>query len=148
MAQTKRCSKCREFKPLSDFHRDRGQLSGLSCRCRRCRGVQRRRRYIESGEHERMAQQYEAETRSIRYQRRYGITLADYDEMLEEQGGGCAICGKTPEDNGKRLGVDHDHNTGRVRGLLCDKCNSGLGMLRDDSTLLLRAVEYLEVEEE
>lgn len=78
----------------------------------------------------------------------YGITLEDYDEMLEWQGGGCAICGSPVGDGvGRRLSVDHDHETGEVRGLLCSRCNAGLGMFQDRQDLLLRAVEYLEMEE-
>lgn len=90
-----------------------------------------------------MQEAYEMEARGVRLQKFYGVTLADYDEMLENQGNGCAICGMTPSENGRRLFVDHDHNTGKVRGLLCSKCNSGLAMFCDDSTLLLKAVEYL-----
>lgn len=58
---------------------------------------------------------------------RYGITLADYDAMLKAQGGGCAICAKPPGK--RRLAVDHDHKTGRIRGLLCSGCNTTLGWL-------------------
>jgi len=74
---------------------------------------------------------------------RYGITLADYDEMLENQGGGCAICGKTPAEEGRHLSVDHDHETGEVRGLLCVDCNRGLGCFRDNSNLCRFAAQYL-----
>lgn len=76
----------------------------------------------------------------------YGLTEAEYMEMLASQSGRCAICGTT---NGRRksethpLYVDHDHSTGAVRGLLCQPCNSALGMLEDDPERLRRAVEYL-----
>ena len=74
---------------------------------------------------------------------KYGITLAHYDEMLERQENTCAICGLTPEENGKRLCVDHNHETGEVRGLLCDDCNRGIGTFRDNPVSLARAAEYL-----
>ena len=74
---------------------------------------------------------------------KYGITPEDYDRMLEEQGGGCAICGKTPEEEGKNLGVDHCHSTGIVRGLLCRGCNQGLGHYRDRADWLDKASAYL-----
>ncbi len=64
-----------------------------------------------------------------------------YERLLAAQNGGCAICGK--EANGNRLSVDHDHGTGRVRGLLCQQCNTGLGGFRDDPALLERAIAYL-----
>jgi hypothetical protein len=64
--------------------------------------------------------------RDCQYRQRYGITLADYDRMCEEQGGLCKICGNPPGSR-QRLAVDHDHDTGEVRGLLCTPCNAQLG---------------------
>ena len=74
----------------------------------------------------------------------YGITQADYERMFEKQGGCCAIC-KAPDPGGKKrfLSVDHNHKTGKVRALLCDDCNVGLGRLRDDPELLRAALTYL-----
>ena len=74
--------------------------------------------------------------------RMYGLTKDDYDRLLEAQNNGCAICGN-PCDIHKKLSADHDHQTGRVRGLLCHRCNTGLGCFRDDPNRLLKAVEYL-----
>jgi len=71
---------------------------------------------------------------------RHGMTLEEYDEMAAQQGGKCAICGSEPSG---RLHVDHDHGTGRVRGLLCGGCNKSLGLMKDDPRRLLAAVEYL-----
>lgn len=74
--------------------------------------------------------------------RMYGIDVDDYERMLEEQGGGCYLCGKKPE--GKRaLDIDHDHETGKVRGLLCSNHNRGIGLLGDDITILAKAIQYL-----
>lgn len=77
----------------------------------------------------------------------YGITLEQYAEMLVAQNGVCAICAK-PETVIHRnilnpLGVDHDHETGKIRGLLCRKCNSGLGNFNDDPNLMVKAISYL-----
>lgn len=76
--------------------------------------------------------------------RKFGITTAQYNAMLAEQGGGCAICGAT-EARGryKTFHVDHDHATGDVRALLCNRCNSGIGMFNDDHRLVARAHAYL-----
>jgi hypothetical protein len=75
---------------------------------------------------------------------RYGLTLAGYNELLDRQGGGCAICA-TPEPGGRgRFHVDHDHKTGIVRGLLCHACNVGIGNLGDDPERLRAAADYLE----
>ena len=72
--------------------------------------------------------------------RSYGMSRADYDALLESQGGVCAICGKPSE---KTLCVDHCHSTGTIRGLLCRKCNVGLGCLADDQATLIAALAYL-----
>lgn len=73
--------------------------------------------------------------------KRYGISASDYLWVLDVQGGVCAICKRPPK--GKRLAVDHDHKTGKVRGLLCSKCNTLLGNADDQPLILLSAVEYL-----
>lgn len=73
----------------------------------------------------------------------YGITLVQYERLFEKQSGGCAICGR----NQKRLCVDHDHISGRVRGLLCNSCNNGLGRFKDNPKSLRKAADYLESEE-
>ena len=75
--------------------------------------------------------------------REYGITLEAYDRMLAEQGGRCRICEAQPDPT-RPLCVDHDHDTGYVRGLLCSKCNSGIGLLGDAPITLLKAYQYLE----
>ena len=80
-------------------------------------------------------------------QRYFGISLVEYNEMLENQDGVCAICGKeeATKVNGKRvrLSVDHDHKTGKIRGLLCGNCNRGIGNLQDSPGLLKKAIDYL-----
>lgn len=86
--------------------------------------ISRNQRHIERGE---------------RNARKYGITTADYLGMLEAQRGRCGICYRRYE----MLVIDHDHETGEVRGLLCSGCNTGLGLFRDDPTRLANAVIYL-----
>ncbi len=83
--------------------------------------------------------------KQIRYfglKKRHGITKDDYEEMLANQGGVCGICHKPPPE-GQYLHVDHDHKTGRIRGLLCRQCNIGLGNLGDDASLIDKISEYL-----
>lgn len=79
--------------------------------------------------------------RRYELKKKYGITPEIYLEMLDRQGGVCALC-KKPGD-GKALCVDHDHASGKVRGLLCHSCNVALGLLKDDAEVLRRAIEYL-----
>jgi len=83
-------------------------------------------------------------SRNTHYMSRYGITVDDYDRMLEEQGGCCAICNTdTPSGRRGRFSIDHNHETGEVRGLLCQKCNAGLGYFKDSPTILATALKYL-----
>lgn len=78
-------------------------------------------------------------------QRTYGITIEDFDEMLEQQDGTCAICDGANADSARnrRLTVDHDHNTEKVRGLLCFTCNTSIGKLGDTYDALQKAADYL-----
>ena len=80
--------------------------------------------------------------------RRYGITVEQFEQMMERQQGCCAICGDPPDPNGvkaaSRLHIDHDHNSGQVRELLCNHCNRGVGAFRDDPDIMRKAIAYIE----
>lgn len=106
---------------------------GVKSRCRTCHNIWRR------------TTRDPQVSRNQAYRTRYGITLDDYDEMYAEQGGVCAICGTdTPGSRFKHFHVDHDHDTDKVRQLLCEACNTGLGKFRDNPLLLRLAASYLE----
>lgn len=77
-----------------------------------------------------------------RLKRQYGMTFEKYDEMLSAQNNVCAICGNNETEN-KKFAIDHDHVTNKIRGLLCHKCNRGLGSFKDDIQILQNAVNYL-----
>jgi hypothetical protein len=82
--------------------------------------------------------------RSFNLKGKYGITLIEYEAMVEKQNGVCAICKKPPTaGRGRRLMVDHDHQTGRIRGLLCHGCNNGLGDFCESADILRAAIEYV-----
>ncbi|MFE2230232.1 endonuclease VII domain-containing protein [Streptomyces kronopolitis] len=114
----KLCRTCGEIKPHGEWHRNATASDGLSTRCKACRAVQGRASHLK---------------------RHYGLTVAERDTMLKEQFGICPIC---LEPGPKH--VDHDHDTGKVRGVLCFNCNSALGKLRDDPDAMRRAIAYLE----
>ncbi|WP_204042742.1 endonuclease VII domain-containing protein [Acrocarpospora phusangensis] len=76
--------------------------------------------------------------------KRYGISLADYDQMLADQDFACAICDRAHNDEQGPLYVDHCHATGRVRGLLCRPCNTAIGHFEDNRQRLIQAAAYLE----
>lgn len=161
----KRCVKCGIVGPLTEFYRASGTQDGHRNDCKACNAADKARRYRANPEPprerarqwrranlDRRAMQRAAEVASGRKQisdrkshlkRKFGITLEDYERMLGDQGGGCAICGRPPRD-GVALHVGHDHETGRVRGLLCFRCNNALGDLEDDPVLLRQAARYLE----
>lgn len=88
------------------------------------------------------SEKYRQSIRNGGLKHRFGITSADYYEMLKEQKSVCAICGE--KDENRNLHVDHDHETGEVRGLLCKQCNHGLGNFRDNKQYLNSAIEYLD----
>ena len=132
-----RCSCCKKDLPSDDFYPDKSRSSGLASKCRPCNA----KKSLEWRANNPKAAAVHARRKEMKA--KYGLTLEDYDELLESQGGVCAICNK-PSHNYRRLAVDHDHETGAIRGLLCDKCNRGLGYFKDNRTTLLKAIEYLE----
>lgn len=78
--------------------------------------------------------------------KKYRLTLQDHEKLLKRSNDRCEICGSKTSTKGKsRLSIDHDHDTGKVRGLLCNSCNLGIGHLRHNSNLLLKAIEYLKI---
>lgn len=77
----------------------------------------------------------------MRYRKKFGIGLDEYDRLFNAQNGVCAIC---KEQDTQKLAIDHDHKTGDVRGLLCRACNTGIGLLKDDAQLLKSAIDYLQ----
>lgn len=81
--------------------------------------------------------------RDRHYRKHYGITLSEYNSMLKAQKRRCKICGKKKTQM-RKLCVDHCHETGRIRGLLCSTCNTGIGSFYHDPELMLKAIEYIE----
>lgn len=130
----KHCSTCKETKYLKDFSKHKGQPDGHHPQCKECRS-----KYKPSEESRKK------NTERLRKWNRFkvsGFTQEDYDNKLIEQDGKCAICGTS--NSGKMdWCADHDHKTGQKRGLLCHKCNTGIGLLQDDVDVLCAAIDYL-----
>lgn len=135
----KTCTKCGETKQLEDFYQQPDCKDGRQGSCKACDNVRTKAWKAAHPESERA-------TNRKRYLRvTYGITPEQYDDLLEAQRGRCACCG-TDEPGGRRRNtfhVDHDHKTGRVRGLLCHSCNIGIGALGDTLEGVERAAAYL-----
>lgn len=95
---------------------------------------------------ERDPEQMRAYGRKSHLKSKFGLTQEDYDAMLEAQAGGCAICGTEDTSPWDWFCIDHDHQTGTVRGLLCRSCNTAIGQVADSPEILRQAVAYLEAE--
>lgn len=132
----KRCVVCDQPKAFSEFAAHGGCRDGFRPECKDCTSrYQKVRRRSYRGE----------ASRRYALKKNFGITPEQYDQMLANQGGKCAICkSKNPSRSGSGFfAIDHDHKTGEVRGLLCSPCNSGIGMLRDSTSILRSAIKYL-----
>jgi hypothetical protein len=126
------CRTCGKTKPADDFHRHQGSRR---VHCKDCMRAQHRERYRATNGKDRVFDQS--------LQRLYGITLEQYNQMLDGQGHVCGLCGEAP-DTKKRMHVDHNHVTGRIRALLCHHCNLLIGNAKESMDRLRLAIAYLE----
>lgn len=167
----KHCSACKRRKALDEFGKNRSMPDGHAAHCTACKrrmsaeSRERHRETLRLRQQEwrknnlELAKQLDRDryaenksgrrhySRARRLRANYGITLEQFDQMAAEQKYACAICGEHPAPVGKHnrdtLNVDHDHSTGKVRGLLCVSCNLGLGNFGENPARLLRAMDYL-----
>jgi hypothetical protein len=125
----KRCADCNQTKPVEEFPRNKNSKDGYHCYCKACNNArtQESRQRLHGG------------SRHYHLKHRYGIGADEFDELVRQQGGVCAICGRADPEH-----VDHSHDTGDVRGILCFNCNGGLGQFRDSVDALLAAAAYLD----
>jgi hypothetical protein len=121
----KQCNDCRQLKPLDEFNKSNQNNDGLQYKCRECERVVRRKRTLANPE----------KAREYQYRHKYGLTLDEVNQYLSL---GCGICGTHLD-----LVIDHCHETGRIRGALCRRCNVAIGQLNDNPTLVSKALEWL-----
>ncbi|WP_406265313.1 endonuclease VII domain-containing protein [Streptomyces sp. NBC_00191] len=114
----KRCPQCGEIKPHTEWERNKTSSDGWASYCRECRAQRNRDSYLR---------------------RKYGLSQAELTQLIDQQGGVCVICLAAPAEH-----VDHDHETGRVRGVLCFSCNAALGQFKDRPDAIRRAAAYVE----
>ena len=169
---TKRCSKCGQEKDMACYDRNVQQKSGRHPSCKECdRGIRKKWRDKDIKENPEKRKKRASEWhennksevskrhkidyqtkknkdsyRNKKYLRLYNITIDDYNDMFICQAGKCAICGVHQSDLKRRLFIDHCHKTGVVRGLLCHRCNSALGLFLDNPKTVSNALKYLELE--
>lgn len=132
---TKVCTVCKIDKPLSEFWLDTRNKTGRRAACALCAGVYRKKWKASHGH---------LHDYKWKIKKRYNLNYNDYLVLLKTQENKCAICGT--DTLTRRLDVDHCHETGKVRGLLCAICNRSLGGFKDNTVYLSKAIEYLNVE--
>jgi hypothetical protein len=139
LGDKKCCKKCNKIKKLDEFYqrRDYGLVGSVRSVCKQCASHKSKEFRMMNPERQSVAARL----------RRYGLTDKRFNEMLKEQHGLCAICGRPGKRKAKwcktGLFVDHIHSSGKIRGLLCHQCNTGIGSFRDDINVVKRCVEYL-----
>lgn len=144
---SKWCPACQSVKPLDGFPKHRSRKDGVASRCKPCSSkasIASARRNPEK-QLTKMREWRANNPKSHRpgvLKRLYGLTMAEYNELFISQNSKCAICLRVPSEN-KLLHVDHDHQTGVVRGLLCQQCNHAIGLLQENPDVIQRALNYL-----
>lgn len=157
----KQCSKCRQSKGLECFSKSPKNKDGLQYQCKQCAKEYRQQwaktinpgrdaeyRANRSEHYKKLRQEYAPRKYYYDIAYRYGISPEKFEELWQSQGGSCGICGlqfaEKPTRKLDRANIDHCHETGTVRGLLCLKCNTGLGALGDNQEGVRKALSYLE----
>lgn len=141
------CIDCKEWKFTEDFHKHKGKPFKCNVYCKDCANNRARKNHKENRAPGTEGQAlYRRSMRQFYYKRVYGITLEEYETMLESQDNKCAICRKSIgyAEGPAKAHLDHNHTTGKIREILCVCCNKGIGYLQEDKTILDSAIKYLE----
>ena len=130
------------------FYGDSRVKSGLTAVCKSCIIISSKKWRMNNQERVRKTclnwyKKNKERVKDRRLRRDYDITIDDYNKMLEEQGGCCKICGAHEDNFKKSLNIDHCHDTGYVRSLLCMDCNTGIGRFKEDVKILAKAIDYI-----
>lgn len=144
----KQCAHCKESKLKSEFYNRTISPDGLGVYCKTCDNLKSNAYRVKFKDQVRKQRKQfrDVNKERLRFQKlksKLGLDKPTYDAILAAQGGCCGICGKLPKEHRRVLSVDHDHLTGKVRGILCDNCNRCLGLLKDDVNVVEKAASYL-----
>lgn len=138
----KPCIVCKVSKMRTDFHKNLN-ADGLFNVCKKCHYI----RYTEHRKDPKNKEKWRRYRQNGVFKRRYGITLEQYEKMVTDQENKCLICKKEPDNYGPKqnhvLSVDHCHKTGKIRGLLCHRCNTALGAFHESPEIIIKALEYI-----
>jgi len=133
-----KCARCGKPKKRKDFYPDKRRPKGISSICKKCASLERKNDYIKN------KQAYKKRNRNNHLKSKYGITTMQYDEMLINQNYCCEICSRHVDKiKNKKLYVDHNHNTNKVRGLICGSCNRLIALAVENKVILKNAIIYL-----
>lgn len=128
----KKCSTCNALKPLDAFYPKWNRITNSS-KCKECLRAKQKAYRKNNPE----------KAKEIGLKSSFGMTLTEYNMRFNAQNGCCAICEMHQSKLSRTLSVDHNHNTGEIRGLLCNTCNSGIGLLKEDIKIFRKAIKYL-----
>lgn len=134
MENTKICYVCEENKSTENFYKDKSKSDGFKSCCKECGKL-----LVYSWR----ARKGPEKMRDYRLMSTYGIGIKEYNQMFVKQNGCCDICGKHQSELKRGFAVDHCHNTGKVRALLCHKCNTGIGNFEENIETLKEAICYI-----
>jgi len=154
MPKSKFCRDCGNNHPVENFNKKASALDGLATYCKPCIKIRSSKWHSKNKEYRNEYSRTHYKEHIQEYRHRwinltYGLSYEDYNQLLQKQSGGCAICGiplklhSGIESEYEVAKVDHCHKTGKVRGLLCHKCNIGLGNFNDNVDLLEKAKKYI-----
>jgi nitrate/TMAO reductase-like tetraheme cytochrome c subunit len=161
----KHCGGCDKNKLPSEFHRNKNNSDGLTVWCKECAKAKSEAWYHShkdymreyrkrTSDHRKEVRkrwrlgnpsEYKLKNQKYHLKRDFGLSLDEHEQMRKNQNYQCAICGIPESEFDRKLSVDHNHVTGKLRGLLCVNCNKGMGHFHDDIELLKKAISYLEV---
>ncbi len=127
------CNKCGSDKPPEDFYKRKNRPCGIMSECKDCIKGRMNHRYKEDPKR----------VLDMSAARRYNTTIEHIQQLREDADGICQICGNEGKAHYKRLVIDHDHETGKIRGCICSNCNSILGYCKDDPLVLQNLINYL-----
>lgn len=148
------CGRCKAEKDSTEYYSSNYSKSGLLTTCKSCE-IEKKKAWIARNPekhaiamkhgkekyNKKYPERVAAQSRNTKLKKKYAIEGRDYSEMMSKQNGVCAICFK--KEHGRHMAIDHDHSSGCVRGILCSKCNTGIGGFRDSVDVLERALQYL-----
>ena len=150
------CSKCKELKPMDNFHNDISKRDKKHSQCKSCHSNRiklKRKTNIEWVRAERIkskeyrinnSEQFKKTIRNSTLKKKYGINIEQYNEIFKNQGYVCAICGSDKPRGYGRMCVDHNHLTGKIRGILCQPCNTSIGKMMENPNLIRKLALYVE----